>query len=248
MGDIPQKNIIFGMRPVIEAVQSGKQLEKVMMRQGLEGELFRELQNLLKQRNVQIQWVPVERLNRATKNMNHQGVVAYIASIEYADLETVLNDVIERGETPLVLLLDGVTDVRNFGAIARSAECSGVHAIVMPAKGGALLNADAMKTSAGALNRIPVCKVPNLKTAIYLLKSVDINIVGANEKADINCFSADFKRPLAIIMGSEDIGISRSNLELCNELVKIPLKGTIESLNVSAAAAVLLFEVVRQRI
>ena len=247
MEESSQKNIIFGMRPVIEAVQSGKQIEKVMMRQGLEGELFRELQNLLKQRNIQIQWVPVERLNRATKNMNHQGVVAFIASIEYADLETVLNEVIERGENPLVLLLDGVTDVRNFGAIARSAECAGVHAIVIPAKGGAPLNADAMKTSAGALNRIPVCRVSNLKAAIYVLQAAEITIIGATEKADANYFTADFKRPLAIIMGSEDTGISRTNLELCDERVKIPLKGTIESLNVSAAAAVLLFEVVRQR-
>lgn len=247
MNDTPQKNIIFGMRPVMEALQSGKEIEKIMLRQGLEGELFRELQHLIKQRNIQVQWVPVERLNRATKNMNHQGVVAWTAQIDYADLEAVLNDVMARSEVPLVLLLDGVTDVRNFGAIARSAECAGVHAIVIPAKGGAPLNADAMKTSAGALNRIPVCRVPNLKAALYVLKAADITIVGATEKATDNYFNANFKRPLAIVMGSEDVGISRTNLELCDEQIKIPLKGTIESLNVSAAATVLLFEAVRQR-
>lgn len=247
MNEIPQKNIIFGMRPIIEAIQSGKQIEKVMLRQGLEGELFRELQNLLKQNNIQIQWVPIERLNRATKNQNHQGVVAWIANIEYADLDTVLNQVIENGEIPFVILLDGVTDVRNFGAIARSAECAGVHAIVIPAKGGAPLNADAMKTSAGALNRIPVCRVPNLKTAIYTLKAAEVTILGATEKATDNYFDSQYKRPVAIIMGSEDSGISKTNLQLCDELVKIPLVGTIESLNVSAAAAILLFEVVRQR-
>ncbi|MDR1056597.1 MAG: 23S rRNA (guanosine(2251)-2'-O)-methyltransferase RlmB [Prevotellaceae bacterium] len=247
MDKTSQKNIIFGMRPVMETIKSGKQIEKLMLRQGLEGELFRELQNLLKQNNIQIQWVPVERLNRITKNMNHQGVVAWIANIEYANLEEVLDKVIEQGEKPFVLLLDGVTDVRNFGAIARSAECAGVHAIVIPAKGGAPLNADAMKTSAGTLNRIPVCRVPNLKTAIYVLKSLDVAIVGASEKADKNYFNVDLNRPAAIIMGSEGTGISRTNLELCDELIKIPLKGSIKSLNVSAAAAILLFETVKQR-
>ena len=246
--EIPSKNIIFGMRPVIEAINSGKQIEKVMLRQGLEGELFRELQSLIKQKDIQVQWVPVEKLNHVTKNMLHQGVVAWIANIEYADLESVLSEVIERGETPLVLLLDGVTDVRNFGAIARSAECAGVHAIVIPAKGGAPLNADAMKTSAGALNIIPVCRVPNLKSAIYVLKAANITIVGASEKADKNYYESDLKQAVAIIMGSEDAGITRSNLELCDELIKVPLKGTIESLNVSAAAAILLFESLRQRL
>lgn len=241
-------NIIFGMRPVIEAIQSGKQIEKVMLRQGLEGELFRELQHLLKQNNIQMQWVPVERLNRASKNMNHQGVMAYIATIEYADLDTVLSDVIDREEKPFIILLDGVTDVRNFGAIARSAECAGVHAIVIPAKGGAPLNADAMKTSAGALNRIPVCRVPNLKTALYVLKSADVTIIGASEKAEKNYFDTNLNQSIAIIMGSEDTGISRTNIELCDELVKIPLKGEIKSLNVSAAAAVLMFEAVKQRL
>lgn len=241
------KNKIFGIRPVMEAFQAGKTIEKIMLRDGVNTDLFQMIQHTAKQQNVPIQWVPAERLDRLSKGRNHQGVVAFVAATEYADLEEVMIELQDQGEVPFILLLDQVTDVRNFGAIVRSAECAGVHAIVVPAKGAAPLSADAMKTSAGALNYVPVCRVPNLKTAIIILKSYDVQIVAATEKADSDYFTADFKQPTAIIMGAEDTGISKSNLDLSDCKVAIPLQGDIESLNVSAAAAVLMFECVRQR-
>lgn len=241
------KNKIFGIRPVMEALQAEKTIEKIMLREGVNTDLFQMIQNTAKQQKVPIQWVPAERLDRLAKGGNHQGVVAFVAATEYADLEEIMNELQEEGEMPFILLLDQITDVRNFGAIARTAECAGVHAIVVPAKGAAPLSADAMKTSAGALNYIPVCRVPNLKTAIFLLKNYDVQIVAATEKSDSDHFAADFNRPTAIILGAEDTGISRSNLDLSDCKVGIPLQGSIESLNVSAAAAVLMFECVRQR-
>jgi len=240
------ENTIFGIRPVIEAIEAGKKFEKIYLKQNSEGELFHHLLRLIKLHGITSQFVPVERLHRFTRQ-NHQGVVALCAAIELADFESTIENVIQNSENPLVIILDGVTDVRNFGAISRSAECAGAKAVIMPAKGAAPINADAIKTSAGALNIIPVCKVSNLKAAIFYLKSVGFQIVAAREKADKLYFHADYMKPTAIIMGAEDSGISQTNLALCDEQVKIPLYGKINSLNVSAAAAILMFEVVRQK-
>jgi 23S rRNA (guanosine2251-2'-O)-methyltransferase len=239
-------HFIVGLRPVLEAVEAGRAVERVLFRQGLEGELFRTLQAALAGKGVPMQFVPIEKLNRLT-SLVHQGVVAFMPWIEYADLDTVVSGVIARGEQPLVLLLDGVTDVRNFGGIARSAACAGVHLIVLPAKGAAPVNTEAIKTSAGALHHIPVARTPNIRTAIYLLKAHGLHIVAATEKAAQPLYAADFTQPTAIIAGAEDTGISDAALKLADATVRIPLQGPIASLNVSAATAVILFEAVRQR-
>jgi len=241
-----QPQLIVGLRPVIEAIQAGREIERVLVKTGLDGDLFRSLLELLHARHIPIQYVPAEKLNSLT-TANHQGVAAFIPLIPYADLDHIIIDVTEKGGVPLVLLLDGVTDVRNFGAIARSAECAGVHAIVTPAKGAAAINADALKTSSGALNRIPVCRTPNLRTAIYYLKDSGLQIVSATEKADMPLYDCDFRLPTALVVGDESTGISDAILKCSDIKVKIPLQGAIQSLNVSVAAAVALFEAVRQR-
>jgi 23S rRNA (guanosine2251-2'-O)-methyltransferase len=241
------ENKIFGLRPVLEALKADKAFEKILIREGKGSELLYQIIDSAKRKNITLDRVPADRLDRLAKNGNHQGVVAFLSVVEYSDLEKVMENIQLTGKLPLLLLLDRITDVRNFGAIARTAECAGVDAIVVPAKNAAPLNVDAMKTSAGALNYIPVCRVPNLKTAIYLIKNYDIKIVAATEKANKRCFDADLSGAVAIILGSEESGISDSNLELADETVKIPILGNIDSLNVSAAAAVISFECVRQR-
>ncbi|MDR1343251.1 MAG: 23S rRNA (guanosine(2251)-2'-O)-methyltransferase RlmB [Prevotellaceae bacterium] len=243
---VSPENLLFGIRPVMEALQNGREIDKVMLRRGMEGELAQQLVALLEERHVPVQRVPAEKLNALTQK-NHQGVVAFASLIAYADFEEVVISVVERGEAPLVLLLDGVTDVRNFGAIARSAECAGVHAIAVPAKGAAQINGDALKTSAGALNIMPVCRVPSLRSAIAYLRNSGVQVVAATEKADKSLYALNLARPTAIVMGSEEAGISSDILRTADELVRIPLRGSIASLNVSAAAAVALFEAVRQR-
>ncbi|MDR1897803.1 MAG: 23S rRNA (guanosine(2251)-2'-O)-methyltransferase RlmB [Prevotellaceae bacterium] len=242
-----EDNKIFGLRPVLEALKAGRTFEKIMIREGAGAEMFHQIIDLSKQKNITLNRVPAERLNRLAKGGNHQGTVAFLASAEYSDLETVLENIRESGNSAFLLLLDKITDVRNFGAIARTAECAGVNAIVVSAKGAAPMNVDAMKTSAGALNYVPVCRVPNLKSAIYLIKNYDIKTVATTERSNNNYYDADLSGSVAIIMGSEESGISKSNLEMADETVKIPLLGNIESLNVSAAAAVIAFECVRQR-
>ena len=240
------ENTIFGIRPVIEALETGKKIEKIYLKQNSDGELFYQLLRLIKQYGITSQFVPVERLNRFT-HKNHQGVVAVCAAIELADFENTIENIIQNNDNSLVIILDGVTDVRNFGAIARSAECAGVQAVIMPAKGAAPINSDAIKTSSGALNMIPVCRVPNLKTAIFHLKSVGFQIVAATEKAEKLYYNVNYVKPTAIIMGAEDAGISQTNLALCDVQVKIPILGKIKSLNVSVAAGVLMFEALRQK-
>jgi 23S rRNA (guanosine2251-2'-O)-methyltransferase len=241
-------NKIFGLRPVLEALKAEKSFEKILIREGGGSELLYQIIDLAKKKSITLDRVPVERLNRLSKNANHQGVVAFLSSAEYSDLEKVLENLQLTGKTPFLLLLDKITDVRNFGAIARTAECAGIDAIVVPAKNAAPMNVDAMKTSAGALNYIPICRTPNLKSAIYLMKNYDIRIVAATEKANRNYFDADLSGAVAVIFGSEESGISVSNLELADETMKIPLQGNIDSLNVSAAVAVIAFECVRQRL
>lgn len=239
-------NIIFGIRPVAEAIDAGKQIEKLYIRKGAEGQLMIELKDLCMRHKIHTQEVPVEKLNRLTRG-NHQGVVAQTAAIEYVELSDILERVPE-DETPLIVVFDGVTDVRNFGAIARSAECAGVHGLITPLKNSAPVNSEAIRSSAGALTAIPVCRVGSVRNALKLLQVEGFQIVAATEKSSKVLYDVDFRKPTAIVLGAEDTGISKDVLKMCDEQLAIPLIGHIESLNVSAAAAVVLFEVVRQRI
>lgn len=241
-----QKEIIFGTRAVTEAIQSGQELERVFFRKGQQGELATGLLALARKSGVPIQFVPVEKLNQFTRK-NHQGVVALISPILYHDLEKLVPGLFEAGKNPLLLVLDSITDVRNFGAIVRTAECAGVHGLVVPRSGSARIHEDAVKTSSGALLTVPVCRVANLSDAIKYLKNSGIRIVGAIEKASLNFYDADFRDPLAIVMGSEEKGIHPSILAICDEEVVIPVYGQIASLNVSVAASLLMYEAVRQR-
>jgi len=240
-------NMIFGLRPVIEALKAGKEIDRLFVQSGLTNELFGEMMGLLKKHNVLYQYVPVEKLNRLTSK-NHQGVVGYISSIEYHKIENILPAVFEKGKMPLLLILDRITDVRNFGAIARTAECSGVDAIIIPSKGAAQINADAIKTSTGALHKIPVCREDNLKKVIEYLRESGLQVIACTEKTKENYYQIDFTLPVAIIMGSEENGISSEYLKLADAHAKIPLMGEIGSLNVSVATGVMLYEVVRQRL
>ncbi len=241
-----KSHYLFGMHSVIEAVESNKKIEKVLFKQGLEGTQFRLLVEKLQQKEIPVQFVPAEKLNSITRG-SHQGVIAYISQIEYYPIEEMVENAFKKSKNPLIVLLDGVSDVRNFGAIARSAECAGVAGIILPAKGGAAVNADAIKTSAGALLRISTSKVANLRVAIYYLLESGFQIVAADEKAVKSIYEIDFKKPTAVIMGSEEKGISDSILALSTEKAKIPLLGEIGSLNVSVAASVVMFEAVRQK-
>lgn len=242
-----EDNLIFGIRAVIEAINADKAIEKILLQKGLSNELFGQLRNALKGKDIPYQFVPPEKINRITKK-NHQGVIAYVAEVVYYDVEELLQEVFESGRTPLILILDRVTDVRNFGAIARSAECAGVDFIIIPSRGAAQINADAMKTSAGALNRIKVCREDNLKNTIDYLKEYKIQIVACHEKTEKLMYDADLKQATAIIMGSEENGISGEYVKRSDVAVKIPMSGQIASLNVSVATGIVLFEVIRQRL
>jgi 23S rRNA (guanosine2251-2'-O)-methyltransferase len=244
---VKEDNHIFGIHAVIEAIKAGKEIDKILIQRGLAGQLFNELRKVLQGTEIPYQMVPPEKINRITKK-NHQGVIAFVCEIEYFKAEDILHKVFSEGKTPLVLLLDKITDVRNFGAIARTAECSGVDMIIVPQRGSAQLNADAIKTSAGALHRIPVCREYNLKDTITFLKESGLQIIACHEKTEKLIYDVDFKIPTAIIMGSEDLGISGEYLRLCTDAVKIPMKGKIASLNVSVATGVVLYEVIRQRL
>ncbi len=237
---------IYGTRAVIEAINTGKTIERVFIKTGLNNELYQQLISLIKENEIAFQFVPIEKINRITRK-NHQGVLAFISPVEYSNIEMLLPMLFETGKEPLILVLDQITDVRNFGAIARSAECAGVDAIIIPEKGMARIGADAVKTSAGAIHHIPICKVTNLLKTIQYLKDSGIQIVAATEKADKNYTDGDFKTPLAIVMGSEESGISPSILNIADQKLKIPLFGKIESLNVSVSAALMIYEAVRQR-
>ena len=242
-----KQEYIFGIRAVIEAIQQEKEIDKVMLKQGVRGELFQQLFSLVKQNNIPFQYVP-EEVFKSFADRNHQGVLAEVSPVPYQDIDEVLDAVEAKGEVPFVMILDRITDVRNFGAIARSAECAGVHVIVIPNKHSAKISSDAIKTSAGALYHIPVCRVLNLKKLVRELKfQRGIKVYAASEKAEKFYTGVDMTEPVAIVMGAEDKGIDEGLLNIVTDCVKIPQKGQIESLNVSAAAAVVLFEVVRQR-
>ena len=242
-----KQEYIFGIRAVIEAIQQEKEIDKVMLKQGVRGELFQQLFSLVKQNNIPFQYVP-EEVFKPFADRNHQGVLAEVSPVPYQDIDEVLDAVEAKGEVPFVMILDRITDVRNFGAIARSAECAGVHVIVIPNKHSAKISSDAIKTSAGALYHIPVCRVLNLKKLVRELKfQRGIKVYAASEKAEKFYTGVDMTEPVAIVLGAEDKGIDEGLLNIVTDCVKIPQKGQIESLNVSAAAAVVLFEVVRQR-
>lgn len=240
------ENLIYGIRAVIEAIDAGRVLNRVFVQNGLEGEIFKELRTKMKEHDIVFQVVPIQKLNRLTQN-NHQGVVAYASPIEYQSLDNIITQVFERGEIPLIFILDRVTDVRNMGSIARSAECHGVHAIVIPSRGNAGVTADAIKTSAGALNKIPVCRENHLKDAILLCNQSGVKVVSCTEKTENELQDVDFKEPVAIIMGSEEDGVSKEYLKVSDDKVKIPMQGTIASLNVAVSAGIVMYEVNRQR-
>ncbi|MDD6209190.1 MAG: 23S rRNA (guanosine(2251)-2'-O)-methyltransferase RlmB [Bacteroidales bacterium] len=241
-----ENEMIFGVRAVIEALKAGKEIDRILMKRDFQSELSRELFSMLKELNISVQRVPAEKLDRLTRK-NHQGVIAFVSAVAYQSLADIVPFVYEQGKDPFIVLLDGVTDVRNFGAIARTCECAGVDALVIPQKGSASVNADAVKTSAGALLVLPVCKEKSINEAIRFLKDSGFKVVAATEKADKLYTTLDYKGPLAIVMGAEDVGVSSDNLALCDELVSIPQFGTIGSLNVSVAAGVMIYEAVRSR-
>lgn len=244
---IDKSQVVFGIRAVIEAIESGKQVDKVLMKKDLGGELARELLSVTREYNVPVQRVPVERINKVTRK-NHQGVIAFMAAVDYYHVDDIVPALYDEGINPLVVVLDGVTDVRNFGAIARTCECAGVNCIVIPERNSVSVNADAVKTSAGALNYLPVCRERNLVKAVQYLRDSGFKVMGASEKTDLNYTKADFTGPVAIVLGAEDTGISTDVMKLCDTLVAIPEFGQINSLNVSVAGGIMIYEVVRQRL
>lgn len=242
-----KENIIFGIHPIIEAIKSGKEIDKIYIQQDIQGQGLTELRNVIKKSKVPFSHVPVQRLNKYTQG-NHQGVIGFISPITTQDIEAVVIQLFEEGKVPLLLILDRVTDVRNFGAITRTAECLGVHALVIPKRESAQINEDAIKTSSGAIYRIPICKVDNLTDTIFLLKDSGLNIVSCTEKTEQLISDIDFKRPTCIIMGNEETGIANQLLKNSNDLGKIPMVGEIASLNVSVAAGMVLYEAAKQRL
>jgi 23S rRNA (guanosine2251-2'-O)-methyltransferase len=238
---------IFGIRAIIEAIESGSTMNKVYLQKGLRGSLFFQLEKLIKEKKISISMVPVEKLDRLSKNSNHQGAVAQISPIEFHDLEELIDTVLESKKTPLFLLLDQLSDVRNFGAIIRTAECTGVNGIIIQKDGSAPVNAETIKTSAGAAFKIPICKVDHIKDALFLLQAAEIKTVAATEKTESSLYDIDLNQPMAIVVGSEHRGVNPSILKMVDYKAKLPLLGDIESLNVSVACGAFLYETVRQR-
>ncbi len=241
-----EKDMVFGLRAVIEAIKSDKEIDKIFIRRDMSSDLSRELYSALQGKQVSVVKVPLEKLNRISTK-NHQGVIAYITPIIYQRIEDIIPTLYEQGKTPFVVILDGITDVRNYGAIARTCECAGVNALILPIRNSAATNADAIKTSAGALLNLPVCREPNLTESIRFLKASGLKIIAASEKGTKSYTEISYKEPLAIIMGAEDFGIAPEHLRICDEMVSIPIFGTIQSLNVSVAAGVLIYEALKHR-
>lgn len=237
---------IFGIRAIIEAIEAGKEIDKVLVKKDLSGDLSRELFNKLKEYGIVTQRVPQEKLNRITMK-NHQGAIALLSPVSYDRLERLVPELYEEGRTPFIIVLDSLTDTRNFGAIARTASCAGADCVVIPERNSVSVNADAVKTSAGALMSLPVCREKNTLEAVKYLKECGIKVVGASEKAAVDYTQVSYSEPVAIVMGAEDTGISDEVLRCCDDLAAIPITGPIGSLNVSVAAGVMMFEVVRQR-
>ena len=239
-------NQIFGIRAIIEAINAKKEIDKVFVQKDAQGDLMQDLMKTMKRNNINFSYVPVEKLNRLTPN-NHQGAVATIAPISFVALETMVESVIESGKKPLFLILDQLSDARNFGAIIRTAECTGVDGIIIQKQGSAPVNGDTVKTSAGAVFNVPICKVDHIKDAIFYLQGSGFKTVAATEKTDQHIYDINFNEGVAIIMGSEDRGVNPSVLKIVDEKAKLPMFGTIESLNVSVACGAFLYEALRQR-
>jgi len=238
--------LIFGIHPLAEAVNAGKEINKVFIRKGIQSEQFTALFKKIREYEIPFQFVPVEKLNRLTSG-NHQGIIGLVSLIEYKNLEEIIQRTFEEGRDPFIIILDGITDVRNFGAIARTAECAGVDAIVVPSKGSVSITPDAIKTSAGALNRVAVSRINEMESTLKYIKESGIKVVAASESSEENYFTSDLKGPVALLMGSEGSGISSSLMNLADSSICISMKGSINSLNVSVAFGIIAFEIVRQR-
>jgi len=241
-----ESDCIFGLRSVIEAIKAGKQIDRLLIKQGLQGPLYHELMTEVKTHNIVYQIVPVARIELVTRK-NHQGVLAWLSVIEYQYIENILPMIFERGKDPLIIALDGVSDVRNFGAIVRTAECLGAHAVIIPEKGSARITADAVKTSVGALLSFPVCREKSIVRSIQYLKESGLKVICAAEKSGTIASESKLTGPAVLILGSEDKGISRELIALSDQQIRIPMTGTIGSLNVSVAAGIILYEIIRQR-
>ena len=241
-----KEDFIFGTHAVIEAIESGQSCQKILLRKGLRSELSKELIDLLKKHNIPIQIVPEEKLNRITRK-NHQGVIAFMSPVAFQNVQDVVIGLFETGKEPFIIVLDEITDVRNFGAIVRTAECAGVDAIVIPDKGSARIGADVVKTSAGAIYNVPICRTFDMKKSLLYLKDSGLTLIAATEKADQSVFNTELKGPVALLMGAEDTGISQWLLGLADVKLSIPIYGKIESLNVSVATSIIIYEIIRQR-
>ena len=241
------EDVIFGLRAVIEAIKAERDINKILILKGMNKDLFHELKEALAGKNYPLQFVPIQKLDKVTES-NHQGVIAYVSPITYLEIEPLVEKLIEEGKKPLILVLDRITDVRNFGGIARTAECEGVDAILIPSKGSAMVTPDAIKTSAGALNRIPVCKTNDLKNSLFYLQQIGMRIVACTEKSKIPLYEVNLRGSVAIIMGSEESGISSDLLNLSDIKARIPMSGEIASLNVGVAAGMVLYERIRQEL
>ncbi|MBX2843253.1 MAG: 23S rRNA (guanosine(2251)-2'-O)-methyltransferase RlmB [Flammeovirgaceae bacterium] len=238
--------MIYGINPIAEALEAGKEIDKLYIQRDIKNDHLKSLVDQANENKVPIAKVPLEKLSKFTLK-THQGAVAFLSSITYASLDNIITNLFSEGKTPFILILDQITDVRNFGAISRTAECAGVHAIVIPHKGAAQIGPDALKTSAGALNHIPVCREINLKDTVKYLQDSGLQVVACTEKAEEDIYQIDYTVPTAIVMGSEEIGISNDLIRIADELAKIPMSGKVSSLNVSVATGSVLFEAVRQK-
>jgi 23S rRNA (guanosine2251-2'-O)-methyltransferase len=244
---IDKSQYIYGIHAVLEAIEAGKDIDKILLSKTLNDETAREISDKARQLRVPVQRVPVQKIDRITRR-NHQGVLAMMAAVTYYQVENLVPQMFDEGENPFIVVLDGVTDVRNFGAVARTCECAGVSAIVIPDRESVSVNADAVKTSAGALNYLPVCRERNLVNAVKFLRDSGFKIVGTSDKNSSPYTQADYTGPVAIVLGAEDKGISPEMMKLCDTQVFIPEFGHINSLNVSVAGGIMIYEVVRQRL
>lgn len=240
-----KNKLIYGTHSILEALEAGKEIDKIFIRRGLKTEETQKIMSIAKERIIPIQSVPIEKLDRITSR-NHQGILAFLAEIEYTSLEQLIPLLYEEGKIPFFVILDGITDVRNFGAIARTAECTGVDAIIIPDKGSVSVTGDAVKTSSGALHRIPVCRVNSIPQTIQYLQANGIRVATASEKASTLYTDENLTLPLAIVMGSEEFGPSRETIKCSDSLIRIPQVGSIGSLNVSVASGIILYECLRQ--
>jgi 23S rRNA (guanosine2251-2'-O)-methyltransferase len=246
--ELEQKSdLVFGIHPILEGLQSDKTFDKILILNTLRTYQAKEIMTLAKEKGISINKVPQQKLDRVTRK-NHQGVIGFIAPIEFQNIEDIIPTLYSEGKVPFLLILDRVSDVRNFGAIVRTAECAGVHAIIIPKKGAAQINGETIKTSTGAIFNLPICKVPGIESVLPFLKDSGIHLVACTEKTEVSYTDVDYTLPIGILMGNEESGIALSNIKVCDSKAKLPLIGKTESLNVSVAAGVLMYEVIRQRL